>query len=153
MQRFDFRLQALLRMRAFHEERCRSDLGRLMVQRQDVQAQIAAVESAIAASYVEQEAGLQRGMRASHLSDYPTKAAGWQTHLQQLHRDLERIDGVVEAKRQELSQRRADLKLLENLREKDLRAWKKAYDKNETLKVDEMVQLWAEAQGTSSEEP
>ena len=41
---------------------------------------------------------------------------------------------------------------MENLKEKDLQAWKKAFNKEENMKVEEMVQLWGENLKSTQEE-
>ncbi len=152
MKRFTFRLEAVRKLRTLLEERCRNELGHLMVERQNVLEQIAAVEKAIADAYREQEGHLAGGMRASHLAFFPMSTEGREARIRQLQTEVERLEGLIAEKRADLNQKRADLKLIENLREKDLRAWKKAYEKDENLKVEEMVQLWKENQRAGQED-
>ena len=65
---------------------------------------------------------------------------------------MEVLDAKIADKKVELTQKRADLKLMENLKEKDLLAWKKAFNKEENMKVEEMVQLWGENLKSNQEE-
>jgi flagellar biosynthesis chaperone FliJ len=61
---------------------------------------------------------------------------------------IENVDGRIEAKRSELQTKRAELKAVENLKDKDLLVWRKAYNKETDQKVEEMVQLWGENRKT-----
>lgn len=145
MKRYQFRLEAVRKMRAMHEETCRNELGLLMVERQNILNQIETLVQDIKAAYVEQETHLAGGMKASHAAYFPQAVAGREGQIKLLQKQVEMADARIADKKVELAQKRADLKLMENLREKDHAAWKKAYAKEENLKVDEMVQMWAES--------
>ncbi|MFP5458174.1 MAG: flagellar export protein FliJ [Bacteriovoracia bacterium] len=151
MKRYQFRLEAVRKMRAMHEETCRNELGLLMVERQNILNQIESLTQDIKAAYVEQEVHLVTGMKASHAAYFPQAVAGREGQIKLLQKNLEMADARISDKKIELAQKRADLKLMENLREKDHAAWKNAYAKEENLKVDEMVQMWSESRKDQGE--
>lgn len=148
MQRYRFRLEAVLKVRRMHEETCRNELGMLMVERQHLLDRIAAMRHEVAAAYTTQEKGLAGGMRAGHAAFFPQLVEGKNAHIKQVLGQIEGVEVRIEAKRTELQTKRAELKAVENLKEKDLLVWRKAYNKETDQKVEEMVQLWGENRKT-----
>ena len=144
MKRYQFRLEAVRKVRSMKEELCRSELGLLMVERQNLVEQIETLRHDIESAYKEQEQHLAGGMKASHAAFFPMSVSGKEAKIKEVQNEMAALDVRIEEKKQELNQRRADLKLIENLKEKDFLAWKKAYNKETDLKVEEMVQLWGE---------
>lgn len=145
MKRFQFRLHAVLKMRTMLEEKCRSELGMLMVERQNLVEQIETLRHDIDGTYREQESIMSTGMKAGHAAFFPMAVAGKEARIKEVEKEMTELDQRIEDKKKELMQLRADLKLMENLHEKELSAWKKAYNKDTDLKVEEMVQLWDES--------
>lgn len=144
MKRYQFRLEAVRKMRSMLEETCRNELGLLMVERQNLVELIETLNHDIASAYKEQEMHLTNGMKASHAAYFPQAVSGKEAHIKQVNKDIEMMDAKIADKRAELAQKKADLKLMEKLREKDFEEWKKAARKDENMKVEEMVQLWGE---------
>ncbi len=151
MKRFQFRLEAVLKVRKMHEESCRNELGMLMVERQILLDRVAAMNHEVESAYATQEKGLAGGMRAGHAAFFPQMVEGKNAHIKQVIGQIGDVDVRIEAKRAELQVKRAELKAVENLREKDLLAWRKAYNKETDQKVEEMVQLWGENRKTREE--
>ncbi len=144
MKRYQFRLEAVRKMRSMLEETCRSALGLLMVERQNLVEMIETLRHDIQSAYTEQETHLSTGIKGSHVAFFPQAVAGKEARIKEIELEISKLDVKISDKKVELNQRRADLKLIENLREKDFQAWKKAYNKETDLKVEEMVQLWGE---------
>ena len=144
MKRYQFKLEAVRKMRSMLEETCRSALGLLMVERQNLVELIESLQHDIQNSYLEQEKLMSGGMKASHAAFFPMMVAGKEARIKEVQAEMAALDERIEEKKHELTQRRADLKLIENLKEKDFQAWRKAYNKETDLKVEEMVQLWEE---------
>ena len=144
MKRYQFRLEAVRKMRTMLEETCRNALGMLMVERQNLVELIETIQHDIQGTYVEQETSLAVGMKAGHAAFFPYAVEGKKARIKEIEKEMAVLDVKIEDKKKELIQCRADLKLIENLREKDYQAWRKAYNKETDLKVEEMVQLWGE---------
>lgn len=144
MKRYQFRLEAVRKMRSMLEETCRSALGMLMVERQNLVELIETIKHDIQSTYAEQEATMAGGMKAGHAAFFPYAVAGKEARIKEIEKEIAALDIKIEEKKAELIQRRADLKLIENLKEKEHTAWRKAYNKETDQKVEEMVQLWGE---------
>lgn len=152
MKRYQFRLEAVRKMRSMLEETCRSELGLLMVERQNLVEVIETLQHDIQSAYTEQETHMSKGMKASHAAFFPQAVIGKESKIKEVKKEIELMDAKIADKKSELTQKRADLKLMENLKEKDLQAWKKAFNKEENMKVEEMVQLWGENLKSNQEE-
>lgn len=144
MKRYQFRLEAVRKMRSMLEETCRSALGLLMVERQNLVELVETIQHDIQSTYAEQESTMAGGMKAGHAAFFPYAVAGKEARIKEIQTEIAALDVKIEEKKQELTQRRADLKLIENLKEKDFQTWRKAYNKETDQKVEEMVQLWGE---------
>lgn len=131
-------------MRSMLEETCRSALGMLMVERQNLVELIETIQHDIQSTYAEQETIMAGGMKAGHAAFFPYAVAGKEARIKEIEKEIAALDVKIEEKKAELIQRRADLKLIENLKEKEHTVWRKAYNKETDLKVEEMVQLWGE---------
>lgn len=127
-----------------HEETCRNELGMLSVERQKNLDLIATINRDIQQSYEIQEKSMAGGMKAAHAALFPTQVEGNNARIKQVEAQIKGLDLQIEAKRAELAQKRADLKVIQKLKEKDLLQWKKAFNKETDMKVEEMVQLWDE---------
>ncbi len=152
MKRYQFRLEAVLKVRKMEEETCRNALGLLMVERQRLLDQVESLKAEIAAAYRSQESAMGQGMRARHAAFFPVLVEGKDAHIKHVHGLIEGVEKQIEERRVELQRRRADLKAVENLREKDFLAWKKAANKEMDQKVEEMVQNWDAARKSVPEE-
>lgn len=144
MKRYQFRLEAVLKVRKMHEETCRNQLGVLMVERQRMLDLVAKLERDIQITYEAQQVALATGMRAAHVAHFPFEVEGMEAHIKQVKQQQAALEERIELKRQELTEKRAELKAVESLKEKDFAAWKKAANKEIDQKVEEMVQLWGE---------
>jgi flagellar export protein FliJ len=152
MKRYQFRLEAVRKVRTMNEETCRSALGLLMVERQNLVELIESIRNDIASAYKEQEQHLATGMRAGHLAFFPQSVSGREAKIKEVQNEMAKLDLKIEEKKIELNAKRAELKVVEKLKEKDFMEWKKKYNKETDLKVEEMVQLWGENQKSLKEE-
>lgn len=152
MIQYKFRLEAVLKVRKMVEEACRNELGILMVERQNFLDEITNLESNISETYRLHELALGGGMKASHVSFFPQVVEGKEAHIAQLKNKIQDINTRIDSKLEELKIKRAELKAVEKLREKDFDLWRKATNKKIDMNVEEMVQLWGESQKSQKEE-
>lgn len=152
MKRYQFRLEAVLKVRRMVEEKCRNELGMLMVEKQNYLNEVTKLETDINQFYAAHETAMAGGMRAAHVSFFPRVVEGKEAHIKQLKGQIRDADSRIEEKLKELIEKKAELKAVEKLREKDFEQWKKAYNKDVDMKVEEMVQLWGENLKAQKEE-
>lgn len=142
MKRYAFRLEAVLKLRKLKEENCRMELGRLIADLQLFEEQLTHERNEIQNYYGIQENSLKTGIRGNQIQAFPMLVAAKEKNIQLLLRDKEQQQHLIEEKTRELAVLRGELKVIENLKEKDFSEWKKAYNKDMDQKIEEQTQNW-----------
>jgi flagellar FliJ protein len=142
MKKYTFRLEPVLKMRKLREENCRTELGVLMNELRRIEEQLERDSSEIDRYYQIQEGGLLSGLKATQLQAFPMLVAGKARNIELLHMEKERQHKKIESKRQELASLKGELKVMENLKEKDYDEYRKSVAKDINQKVEEQTQLW-----------
>ncbi len=142
MKKYSFRLEPVLKLRKLKEENCRLELGQLLSQLNQIEDQLKHDRSEIENYYKIQEGSLKTGVRAGQLQAFPMLIAGKDRNIELLLRDKTKQEALVAEKKQELAQLRGDLKVMENLKEKNYDEYRKAYNKEVDQKVEEQTQNW-----------
>ncbi len=142
MKRYQFKLDAVLKLRKLKEENCRTELGLLLRDLDRIIAQIAHENTEIGKYYQIQEVSLKNGATAGKLQTFPGLIAAKEKNIQLLERDKKRQEDYIAEKKEELAMLRGELKVMENLKEKSFDEWKKAYNKEIDQKVEEQTQNW-----------
>lgn len=125
------------------EENCRNELGRLNMELGRIENQMAHDRNEIDKYYQIQEGALKNGkMNGSQLQAFPMLVAGKQRNIELLEKAKQRQLEMIEEKKRELAQLRGDLKIIENMKDKDFQAWRKATNKQIDEKVEEQTQNW-----------
>lgn len=118
------------------------ELGQLIGELNRIDAQLVHDRLEISKYYSIQESGLKSGMRASQVQVFPMLVSAKEKNIQLLNRDKVQQQKLIEEKTQELAILRGEMKVIENLKEKDFDAWKKAYNKETDQKIEEQTQNW-----------
>ena len=144
MKKFVFKLDGLLKIRRFAEEKCRTELGFLQVMLTNKKNEILQEESNLSLIFESQEKMLIEGIKGHEIEFFPLYIEGKRERIIQLQYQQEDIELAVEEKRVELSSKRADLKIIEKLKEKAIEAYKKENNKLANKKLEEQVMIWNE---------
>lgn len=142
MKKYAFRLEPVLKLRKLKEENCRTELGLLNMHLDKIDNQLAHDRNEIDTYYKIQEGSLKNGMSGSQLQAFPMLIAAKTKNIQLLEKDRKKQLDLIEAKKQELAQLRGDLKVMENMKEKDYETYRKALNKEIDQKVEEQTQNW-----------
>lgn len=142
MRKYHFKLDAVLKLRKLNEENCRTELGILNRTLEQLEERIAHERAEIDKYYQIQEVSLKAGASAGKLQSFPGLVAAKNKYLELLQREKKRQEDLIVEKKQELAVLRGELKVMENLKEKDFGEWKKAYNKEVDEKVEEQTQIW-----------
>lgn len=142
IKRYAFRLEPVLKLRKLNEENCRMELGQLLMELNRIDDQLAHDKTEIETYYTIQEGSLKNGMTGGQLQAFPMLVSGKERNIELLKRDRVKQEQRVEAKKQELAVLRGELKVVENLKEKDYNEWRKAANKEIDQKVEEQTQIW-----------
>lgn len=142
MKRYTFRLEPVLKVRKLKEENCRMELGRLITELSRIEGQLAHDRKEIDNYYKIQESALKNGIRGDQVQAFPMLVAAKEQNIQLLMRDKKHQEKLIEDKKQELAIIRGELKVIENLKEKDYNEYRKALNKEIDQKVEEQTQNW-----------
>lgn len=142
MKRYAFRLEPVLKVRKLKEENCRMELGQLIMGITRLQDQLDHDQREIENYYKIQEGSLKIGMNAGQLQAFPMLIEAKEQNMRLLKRDMARQERLIEEKKQELAILRGELKVVENLKEKDYNEYRKALNKEIDQKVEEQTQNW-----------
>lgn len=142
MKRYSFRLEPVLKVRKLKEENCRMELGQLITEMTKIENQLAHDRGEIDNFYKIQEESLKLGMRGGQLQAFPMMVSAKEANIQSLLRDKKKQEQKIAEKKQELAILRGELKVIENLKEKDYTDFRKAMNKEIDQKVEEQTQNW-----------
>ena len=142
LKKYAFKLEAVLKLKKFNEETCRMELGALMLEMQKIDNQIEYEKLQIDNYYKMQEDLVTDGGAGSRLQMIPNLIAGKTKNIQLLNRAKRKQQQLIDEKRQQLIEVKAELQVMEKLKEKDFNAYKKALNKEIDQKVEEQTQLW-----------
>jgi len=142
MKKYQYKLDPVLKIRKFKEESCRIELGQLLTQLTKIENQIAYDENEIQNYAKIQETALKGGVRGDQIQAFPMLIEGKERNIELLIRDKKHLEKKVELKRAELATLRGELKVIENLKEKDYNEYRKEVNKEIDQKVEEQTLNW-----------
>ena len=142
MKKYNFRLEAVLKLRKLKEENCRMELGVMMTELGRLDNQLAHDRKEIENYFKIQEASLKSGVRGDQVQAFPMLVSAKERNIQLLLRDKKFQEQKIEEKKYELATLRGELKVIENLKEKDYTEYRKAVNKEIDQKVEEQTQNW-----------
>lgn len=145
IKKYKFKLDGLLKLREFSEEKAKIALGKVNLAIQQVEDQIANHHQDIETAYQSQEEVLKTATGGRFLQFYPKYVDAQKSAIKHLEKKKLELQKEAELRMQELLKARAELKLMEKLKEKDFQAFKKARDKEMNNKIEENTQMWIAA--------
>jgi flagellar FliJ protein len=142
MKKYVFKLEPVLKLRKLKEENCRTELGQLIRHLAKIDTQIEHDKNEINNFFSVQNISLESGVKGSQIQSFPLLISAKEKNIQLLFRDRSEQEKLIEAKKRELATLRGELKVIENLKEKDFEAYRKAFNKEQDQKVEEQTQNW-----------
>jgi flagellar FliJ protein len=139
---FKYKLEGLLKLRSFKEEQCKQQLGHINVLLEKKKEEIQNENSFIADGYTTQESMLDEGVTGNNLHFFPMYFEGKRNKIIQLQAEQAGLEEAINEKREEWIQYRADLKLIEKLKEKEFIIYKKELNKKIDKNLEETVSIW-----------
>lgn len=142
MKKYTFRLEPVLKVRKLKEENCRMELGQLIMHLNKIQDQLTHDRNELDNYYKIQEGALKNGMSGSQLQAFPMLVAAKEENIKRLLGMKKKQEDLIEEKKRELATLKGDLKVMENMKEKDYDEYRKALNKEIDQKVEEQTQNW-----------
>lgn len=142
MKGFKFKLDAVLKVRKLKEDQCKMELGRLQVEKQKRIDEIKKQNLGIDKAYGDQESTVQKGATGLDLRFYPYFMQGKRTNIMLLEQEIAEIEKDIAHKNKELIDHRANVKVLESMKEKQQMKYKKELNKKIDQDIEEQVMNW-----------
>ncbi len=145
MKGYKFKLDPVLKIRKLKEDRCKMDIGRLQVQITELKRQLQEHSKGIDEAYKSQEVGLKDGMSGQSIQFYPYFISGKTAHIDFINNEIGRLNEQVQEKFNQLKQLRANVKVVEKMKEKDKTKYRKNLEKKQFEEIEENVQNWKQS--------
>lgn len=142
MKKHKFKLEALLKMRKLEEDQCKLRIGKLQTKKTELLQEIQKQQAGIDEAYRSQEASVQAGASGLDLRFYPYFVQGKRAATKELENKVSQLDDLLAEAYKDLKGYRARAKVLEEMKEKDRKAFKKKAEKEMHQKIEEQVMIW-----------
>ena len=155
MKRFRFRFERLHRVRTLREERAKQSLARQVAILQDLVAKRDALAADLASILDLMRSELASGVfEPARFASLRAQAAGYHARIERAGAEVIRQEGVVARVRAEAAERMRERQVLDRVREHDLAAWRKDYENEQNMLLDEIGSRRArDAEGPAGERP
>lgn len=145
MKKYTFKLEAVLKIKKFNEEKCRTELGVLTSELHKIKNQIAYDHEQIQIYFNMQNESVDQGANISAISFLPDLIEGKKANIDLLSQSLSQKEDEIEQKKRELASLRGELKLMEKLKEKDFLKYQKKFNKKRDEIIEEQTRNWLES--------
>ena len=141
-KKYKFKLAGLLKLREFAEEKAKIELGRVNFKILEVDEAIEGHRRDIVTAYESQEEILKNPTDGRFLQFYPRYFQAKEAAIKDLEKKKLALQKEADARMQDLLKARAEMKIMEKLKEKDFTEWKKERNKEMDAAIEENTQLW-----------
>ena len=142
MKGFKFKLDAVLKIRKLKEEQCKMAIGKIQVRIRELESFKAEHNAGIQRAYEDQEQALESGLSGQELQFHPFFVDGKRAHINVIDNEIADLKQDVAQMYEELKQLRADVKVIDEMKEKEKTKYKKALEKRQFEAIEEQVQNW-----------
>ncbi len=141
MQKFKFKLDAVLKMREFKEKKIKIELGEILREIGEVEEKIAAANKAIDETYSAQETFMADPAAGRMIQFFPYFIQGKKEEIKNKENLLWSLRKKYDAKIKELAEARGEVKVMENFKDKKKGEWTKEYNKKQQESIDELLMI------------
>ena len=137
-----FKLEAVLKLRKLKEDKCKAEIGRLQKRMKELEDYKMENNKGIDQAYSTQENALESGMSGRELQFHPFFVSGKKANLKVIDGEMKMLEEQLIYRFKELSDLRGQVKIVEEMKEKDFQKYKKNKLKKDFEKIEEQVQNW-----------
>lgn len=141
MQKFKFKLDAVLKMREFKEKKIKIELGEILKEIGEVEEKIANANKAIDETYAAQESFMSDPAVGRMIQFFPYFIQGKKEDIKNKENLLWALRKKYDAKILELATARGEVKVMENFKDKKKGEWTKEYNKKQQESIDELLMI------------
>ena len=141
-KKFKFKLEAVLKVRKLKEDQCKMEIGKLQVRMNELKEYRRQNEASIDNAYADQENALGAGASGREAQFHPYFVKGKKANIKVIDGEMAMLQEQLDYRLRELNQLRGDVKLVEEMKEKEKIKYKKEQNKKEFEVIEEQVQNW-----------
>ena len=141
-KKFKFKLEAVLKVRKLKEDQCKMEIGRLQVRMNELKEYKRENNESIDQAYTQQESSLGGGLSGRELQFHPYFVAGKKANISIIDKEMTMLQEQLDYRFKELNHLRGEVKLVEEMKEKEKVKHKKERTKKEFEQIEEQVQNW-----------
>lgn len=142
MKRYKFKLEALLKIRKIKEDKCKQEIGRMQIELSEIKNEIIVHDLDVATAFNDQEESLAEGIEGLSARFYPYFVEAKHNNIKILKQEQKVMEARIQDKFRELASLRADVKVIDKMKEKDFAKFKKEKNKKESADLEELSQMW-----------
>ncbi|MGP1414382.1 MAG: flagellar export protein FliJ [Treponema sp.] len=135
MKRFNFSLEKVLSLRIFYEKEAEIALSRAVSERDITKLKITDIDTKI----LEYSPIFSQDVDLSILLSAENYIKGLKIRKVELEKELISLEENVRMCIEKYTEKSKDRKIIERLKEKQLEEWKKAFNKEEIISIDEVI--------------
>lgn len=139
---FQFKLEAVLKLRRFEEERARIELGHIQMLVDQKKKEIKNEIDEIDLIYNSRDNDLSSGISGRQITVYPMYLKAKEAKIKELRIELRDLNMALDESNQMWIEARAALKLIEKMKEKQLGEYTKKINKKIDQNLEEEVRIW-----------
>lgn len=139
MKNFKFKLEGLLKLRKFDEQKVKQEIGQIVSEIQRVKDRITQLEKDIDDAYKARDIELRGKVNGQFLHFFPMFLKGKEEDISNNESLLYALQRKYDAKVLELNEARGRVKVVENLKEKEMTKAKKEWNKKEEEKIQDIL--------------
>lgn len=142
MKKFKFKLDGVLKVREFNEQKVKIELGTILRELNLVKEEIQKANDEITEAYNAQETALRNGKTtAQMLQFFPMFITGKKEYIKNKENLLWSLQKKYEKKVQDLATARGEVKIMENFKDKKKDEWSKEKNKKEQEAIEEILMM------------
>jgi flagellar FliJ protein len=141
MKKFKYKLEPLLKLRSFNEEKIKVEIGTIVKEITDIKDDIAQMHRDIEESYEAQEHMAYELSSSRSMQFFPYFIQGRKERIKAKENILYALEKKYQAKLMDLAKARGEVKILENLKENQKQEHKKEEEKKLYANVEENFQM------------
>ena len=141
MQKFKFKLEALLKVREFKEKKVKIELGEILKEIAAVENKISLANKAIDETYEAQEVFMKDPSAGKMIQFFPYFIQGKKEDIKNKENLLWALKKKYDAKITELATARGEVKVMEKFKEKQKSDWTKVKNRKELETIEELLML------------
>jgi flagellar protein FliJ len=141
MKKYKFRLESVLKIRKFKEDRVKIEVGEILKKINETNEQIILIDNSIAEAYSSQDALLREPSTGTMAQFFPYYIEGRNRDKEQKERELDALNRAYQEKVQELAKARGDVKVLDKMKEKKKIAHNKEQEKKRQEDIDDILRM------------